>query len=95
MATFFKPITTSQIVFDTQIGEKCSNFMFFKTLFIVGTLFAVVSCLESLASFLGVFIFRLLYLATSEVSPGLSFVIGALLLIIPAVLVGYVNGNCY
>ena len=59
--------------------------------FPLGTLFAVVSCLESSACFLGVFIFRHLYQPTSDVFPGFSFVIGAFLLIIPAVLVGYVK----
>ena len=59
--------------------------------FLLGTLFAVVSCLESSACFLGVFIFRHLYQPSSDVFPGFSFVIGAFLLIIPAVLVGYVN----
>ncbi|KAL9984900.1 hypothetical protein ACROYT_G007245 [Oculina patagonica] len=58
-----------------------------------GTLFAVVSCMESLASFLGVFIFRHLFHVTSDVFPGLSFVIGALLLIVPAILVGIIHRN--
>lgn len=59
--------------------------------FLLGTLFAVVSCLESSACFLGVLIFRHLYQPTSDVFPGFSFMIGAFLPFIPAVLVGYVK----
>lgn len=56
-----------------------------------GALFAVVSCLETSSSVLGVFLFRRVYDLTSPILPGLSFVIGALLLIFPAILVGIVQ----
>lgn len=56
-----------------------------------GTLFAVVSCLESVSSVLGVFFFRRIHDVIPI--PCFPFVIGALLLIVPVVLVGIVQKN--
>ena len=51
-----------------------------------GILFAILACLESASNVFGVFLFRRIY----DIMPlsRLSFVIGALLLIVPVVLVG-------
>ena len=54
-------------------------------------MFAVASCLEASAAFLGVILFSEVYDDTSKTLTGLPFVIGALLLIVPAGLVGFVT----
>ncbi|PFX31592.1 proton-coupled folate transporter-like isoform X1 [Stylophora pistillata] len=58
-----------------------------------GTLFAVVSCLEASAAFLGVNLFNQVYDGTHDIFGGLPFLIGAMLLIVPGCLVGFLHKN--
>ena len=56
--------------------------------FITGALFAAVGCIESVALFIGASSFNVIYRDNMSTMSGFPFIIAALLLLVPAFLVG-------